>query len=451
MNEVLNFRYPSFIYPAIQDQRHYVVVPAGRQIGKTYNFVSWICSETLKLGCNSLWVDTVQGNISKYIDRYFRVILKPIWRDCHWYDQKKVLRLPKGCIDFGSAQEPQNLEGFNYKRVVLNEAGHILKKESLWYNTLQPMIKADDNQTRIIGTPKGRGLFEEMYNWGLDASKEDWGSYRFTVYDSPYWTLDQIESKKEHIPEAIWKQEYLAEFNAFAGMIYPDFMEERHVRDVPEKEYSDIYFVVLDNGWEHPTACILAKEDIHNNIWVMDEFREKHLSVGDIRRRIDLMLMQNGISFKEINTWLIDPASRGTQQTSTQSIYEQLNELGLPFVVADNDVMAGISRVTSLFRSGKLFISPRCEKMIAEVKDYHWKEYSNGGYGENPKPYKIGDDLVDTLRYLVQSRPDYLDKPVAEAPKGTLEALLLNSEKKRDNGVLGEVEPVDLDEIMVQK
>jgi hypothetical protein len=32
-------------------------------------------------------------------------------------------------IDFGSAERPENLEGFSYDFVVLNEAGIILKKE----------------------------------------------------------------------------------------------------------------------------------------------------------------------------------------------------------------------------------------------------------------------------------------------------------------------------------
>ena len=45
-NIELDFKYPEFILPAINDQSHYVIVPAGRQIGKTYNFAQWICKET---------------------------------------------------------------------------------------------------------------------------------------------------------------------------------------------------------------------------------------------------------------------------------------------------------------------------------------------------------------------------------------------------------------------
>lgn len=408
----VDFKYPEFIKNAIYDESHYVVVPAGRQTGKTYNFVQWLCRETMKLDCPSLWVDTVHTNIDKYVERYFRPILKPIILHCDWNAQKKILKLPRGYIDFGSAQKPENLEGFNYKRAVLNEAGHILKKDSLWHNTIMPMIKAEDNQTRIIGTPKGQNLFYELYLRGLGDKNREYSSYHYSVYDSPYWTKEQIEEVKKKTPELIWKQEYMASFEAFAGMIYPDFKEEVHCKTTPDRQLTDIFFVVLDPGWEHPTACILAKEDRDGNVFVMDEFRESHLHVKDISNYISSMLIRNGLKEENIEIFLIDPASKGTQQTSGQSILFQLQEEGWGFVVADNNVMAGISRVTRMIRENKLFIDKvKCPKLFEEIKGYHWKEYSDGGYGMNPAPYKIGDDLVDCLRYLCQSRPDYYEHP----------------------------------------
>ena len=110
--------------------------------------------------------------------------------------------------------------------------------------------------------------------------------------------------------------------------------------------------------------------------------------------------------------FIIDPASKGTQQTSGQSILYQLQEEGWGFVPANNDVMAGISRVTRLFRENRLFYAKgRVPKLIEETKNYHWKEYSDGTYGMKPTPYKIGDDLMDCIKYLALSRPDYFEHP----------------------------------------
>lgn len=411
----LDLKYPEFIIPAITDQSHYVVMPAGRQVGKTYNFAQWLCQETMENNCPSLWIDTIHTNIDKYVERCFRPILKPLLLYCDWNAQKKILTLPQGYIDFGSAQKPENLEGFNYKRVVLNEAGHILKKSSLWHNTLKAMIKAEDNKTRIIGTPKGRNLFYELYLLGLEGDNE-YASYKYTVYDSPYWTPEQIEEVRKITPELIWKQEYMASFEAFAGLIYPDFREEIHVKVVPDRKVTDIFFIALDPGWEHPTACILAKEDVEGNLFVMDEFREQHLDVSGISNNIKSLLVRNGLTEENIEMFIIDPASKGTQQTSGQSIIFQLQEEGWGFVPANNDVMAGISRVTRMFRENKLFIAKnKCPKLEDELRKYHWKEYLDGTYGMKPTPYKIDDDLVDTLKYLCLSRPDYFEHPKINA------------------------------------
>ena len=407
----LEFNYPEFILPAINSNKHFVVVPAGRQTGKTYNFAQWIIRETMRLNCPSLWVDTVHTNIDKYIERYFKPLLKPISSYCDWNAQKKILKLPCGYIDFGSAQKPENLEGFNYKRAVLNEAGHILKKDSLWHNTIMPMIKAEDNQTRIIGTPKGQNLFYELFLRGL-AKDPEYESFQYTVYDSPYWSAKQIEDVRRKTPELIWKQEYMASFEAFAGMIYPDFKEEIHCKASPERKVTDIFFVSLDPGWEHPTACILAKEDLEGNLFVIDEFRESHLHVGDISRYLQSMLVRNGLKEEDIEMFIIDPSGRKTDQTSGQSILFQLQEEGWGFVPANNDLMPGISRVTRMIRENRLFIDKnRCPLLVEEIKNYHWKEFNDGSYGMDPTPYKIGDDLVDTVRYLCMARPDYFEHP----------------------------------------
>ena len=406
----LNLWYPEFIRPAIYDESHFVIVPAGRQTGKTWNFVQWICEETLDLQCPSLWVDTVHTNIDKYIERYFKPILDPIWKYCDWHQQKKILRLPgKGFIDFGSAQKPENLEGFNYKRAVLNEAGHILSKSSLWDNTLMPMVKADDNRTRIIGTPKGKNKFSKLYDLGLSGNPE-YKSYKYTVYDSPFWTEQQINNIRATTIDTVWGQEYMADFTQFKGMIYPDFNEAKHTKVSP-RELTDIFFIGLDVGWNHPTAGLLIKEDKDRNIFVIDEFRESNMTSKDITNALRGMLARNDLDSDKIEMYVIDPASRATQQTSGQSMMEQLQEEGWGFMPGINDVMAGINRITRLLREDKLFVSKRCSMLREELLDYHWKEWKEGTDQSRNRPYKVGDDLVDALRYLGMSRPDWYEHP----------------------------------------
>ena len=78
--------------------------------------------------------------------------LGPIAKMCHYDKVKKVLKFPNNYyIDFGSAERADHLEGFQYDRTIINEAGIVMKKNALWDNTIQPMTKGDTNLTRIIG------------------------------------------------------------------------------------------------------------------------------------------------------------------------------------------------------------------------------------------------------------------------------------------------------------
>ena len=91
----------------------------------------------------------------------------------------------------------------------------------------------------------------------------------------------------------MFKQEYLASFEKFEGLIYPDFNEVRHCKE-SDKALTDIYFVGLDVGWNHPTAGLLVKEDTNGNLFVVDEFREQFLTAKEISNQLNGMLIRNG-------------------------------------------------------------------------------------------------------------------------------------------------------------
>ncbi len=106
------------------------IARAGRRWGKTRGAAirgMARCSETKGLRC--LWVDTVQTNIDKYVNEVFLPLLPR--QAYEWNAHQKSLKILPGIlgsqIDFRSAERPQNIEGFGYQMIVMNEAGIILK------------------------------------------------------------------------------------------------------------------------------------------------------------------------------------------------------------------------------------------------------------------------------------------------------------------------------------
>ena len=310
-------------------------------------------------------------------------------------------------ITLRSGENPDRLRGVGLDWIWLDEACFMSK--AVW-EVVYPTLTDRRGVAWVTTTPQG-------YDWVYDTfykpavnKEEGFEAWKFTTLDNPYIDKELVEKAKKDLSEIMFKQEYLASFEKFEGLIYPEFSEARHIRE-SEKALTDIYFIGLDVGWNHPSAGLLIKEDIQHNLFVVDEFREQYLTASDISNELRGLIARNGLREQDIQTYLIDPASKGTQQTSGQSMMFQLQEEGWPFVPANNDVMAGINRVTRLIRENRLFISKRCSKLIDEMNNYHWRKWDEEKDTDRAKPFKLGEDLVDSLRYVIHSRPDYFEHP----------------------------------------
>ncbi len=200
----------------------YIIVPKGRRFGMTKgaanNFIKIALAGEFKKG---LWVDTVNANIERYVERYFLPALNTLPPEMwSWRKQQKILQIKDSYIDFRSVDQPENIEGFGYEYAFLNEAGIILKNQYLWNNAIRPMLWDYKCKTIIGGTPKGKGVFFELYQRGLDANQPDFASFTFTTFDNPYIQHEQIMEDIKSMPERVVKQEIYAEFLDDTGVVF---------------------------------------------------------------------------------------------------------------------------------------------------------------------------------------------------------------------------------------
>jgi len=219
INVVLNIA--EFILKPFVSVIKFVIIRAGRRSGKTYNAVEWICIELMSDVMTGLWVDTTQLNLKKYVTKYFKPILGEAWELCDYNAQMHMITFPNGSIlEMGSAQRPELLEGFEYDRGVINEAGIVFKmKPDLWDNTLRAMFKGKNTLVKIIGTPKGKrdkktpdGLSTYFRLSEKCKINDDWKEYKYRSEDSPFWDKKELAQIKKETPPQKYKQEYNAEF-----------------------------------------------------------------------------------------------------------------------------------------------------------------------------------------------------------------------------------------------
>ena len=260
---IKNFRKQQEIFSS---PSKYTIVVKGRRFGLTKgaanDFIKCALEGSFKKG---LWVDTVNSNIDKYIERYMIPHLNKLPRTMWtWRKQAKMVQILDSYIDFRSADTPENMEGFGYDKAFLNEAGIILKDEYLWNNAIMPMFwDYPDARVVIGGTPKGRGKFYELHQRGL-AGEVNYKSFHFTSFDSPFEHIHKaIREDLETMPDRVIQQEIYARFLEDTGVVFRNFAEIMDA--VPQKPMRDHRYIIGVDLARVEDFTVLAVYDATSN------------------------------------------------------------------------------------------------------------------------------------------------------------------------------------------
>ena len=212
-----------------------------------------------------LWVDVVNSNIDRYIERYFIPHLKLLPSDLwSWRKQAKMLTIADAYIDFRSADTPETMEGFGYDKLFINEAGIVLKDEYLWNNAIRPMLwDYKDVQAVIGGTPKGKGVFYELCERGKDPDQTQFEFFTFTSFDNPFIDTQAIRDDMQNMPERVIEQEIYAKFLEDTGVVFRGFMDIMDATPQPPQD-NHTYIMGVDLA-KVQDFTVLAIYDMGNN------------------------------------------------------------------------------------------------------------------------------------------------------------------------------------------
>jgi hypothetical protein len=224
-----------------------IVYVKGRRAGGTTGMVLRLIELARERpGSRHLWIDTVHRNIERVARRYF---LPRLGKDeAEWHVTKLGLSFANGSlVDFGSVQHPEHLEGFGYHGLWVNEAGIVLKDETLYHHTLRPMLlDAGSAQCCFVGTPKGRGLFQRMYAWGQDPAQPDWKSFHDPSAVNPAVNTSMLEAARADMPERVYRQEILAEFVDGATSVFRNLERAAVAQEEREGVPGAVYTMGVD-------------------------------------------------------------------------------------------------------------------------------------------------------------------------------------------------------------
>lgn len=293
--------------------------------GRRFGFTKGAANNTIKVALEGkkkkgLWVDTVNSNIERYVERFFIPSLKKLpdhmWK---WQKQQKVLHIANFYMDFRSVDTPENIEGFGYDYMILNEAGIILKDPYLWSNAIRPMMWDSDCQVFIGGTPKGGGgVFEDLYRRGLDPLQPGFASFKVTSFDNPYIPREVIEEDMKSMPQRVVQQEIYGEFLEDTGVVFRGMKEVAVLNPAGEDPIPDHIYVIGADLAKVEDFTVLAVYDRKTNHQVM-QMRFNQLEWPFVRSRIQEVS-------KKYNNALVILDSTGVGNPT----FDDLSRMGVP-------------------------------------------------------------------------------------------------------------------------
>lgn len=391
---------------------------AGRRTGKTQNFTNVGITEALSKHQRILWGDVQHGNILRYFDKYFRPVLSQLPAGSWSFNQQlKELRVINketrsltsnkvSIIDFRSADaHRQTWEGFAYHKIILNEAGIILRDPLLYKETIRPMmLDYADSQLFAIGVPKGKygigGVDHPLYVLSQEAATGNPRYYQQvnTSYDSPVATKDDIDEIVKELggPNSLTvKQEIYAEF--VDGVTEPflwAFNYAKHVQPCDFNQYLPVYL-----AWDFnvESTCLII-QFYDNQIRVIDEY---HM------RGIDNIALAAQNAYQWPRMYINGDASGNNDNAGNESWYQQLKGVlrvgweSFHVPKANPRHKASWNQCNWLFENMDIIIDPRCKMLIRDLETV--EVIRVGNKIEINKSDESKTHWLDPLRYHINS------------------------------------------------
>lgn len=191
------------------------------------------------------------------------------------------------------------------------------------------------------------------------------------------------------------------------GLIYTMFSDKNLYDELSEKtRFISYREITVDYGTTNPCVFLDTYDD-GKTIWIEREYRwdsrsEEAMRTGHPQKTdkeyADDMEQFMGSEAKEQCGIIVDP--------SAASFIQELRSRGWFVKAADNEVLDGIRKVSTMIATGRIMVNRNnCPGLVAEMSTYAWDEKA-AERGEE-KPVKTADHSEDALRYKINSLPEW--------------------------------------------
>jgi len=300
------------------------------------------------------------------------------------------------CIGANDARATKKLQGTGFQYVYGDEI-------TTWPEEFFNMLKSrlDKKNSKFDGTCNPEGPYHWLKQDIIDNEKLDVYHQHFTIDDNPFLSDEFVKQLKLEYT-GVWYQRYiLGKWVLAEGLVYPDFDDNNLYDKLPKIKQE---WIAIDYGITNDTVFQHIGLGYDNKLYVMHEYRWGEASSGSAKTDVQLRekLQEFILKYNITPQWIfIDPSAKSFIVELYQH-RKQFSQFGR-VAKANNEVLDGIRRVSSLVANNRLMINPKLEKLTQEFNSYSW-DSKKQEVGED-KPIKEHDHGLDALRYLINGIP----------------------------------------------
>jgi hypothetical protein len=342
-------------------------------------------------------------------------IMKDILRDCpkqrrpRWMSKDKTFLFPNGSIyklaglNDGHADD---LRGTKCHLGGVDEAGFVDDLNYAIRSVLMPQT-LDTGGTLLVSSTPPRSMAHPYVEFATKCAEK--GAYiRRDIHSTDYSKklIDSYAEEAGGYGSTDWRREYLAEFVTDSNLAIVPEWDDKYIR-APEQPGLYRYYhkyTAMDIGVRDLTAGLHAYYDyLHAKLIVEAEFT---ISGRQMTTPMIAALVKDG----EKKIWGDNPlVYRRVADNNNLQLINDLNILhSLGFYGTSKDELpAMVNKLRVWIKSGRLIVSPKCEKLIGCLQGGIWKSDEAVGkeFGRIPK-YGHFDHLA-ALIYLVRNVDEF--------------------------------------------
>ncbi len=236
--------------------------------------------------------------------------------------------------------------------------------------------------------------------WLLKLAEKDAMHIHFAMDDNPGLSEETKERYRRQYSGVFYQRYILGRWVMSEGLIY-DMFDETANTYRPEDRPVGLYSVAqrtiaVDYGTANPTVFL----DIWDDGEAIRVDREYYWdSRKEYRQKTDAEYADDLLAFMGDSPCavIVDP--------SAASFIAELRSRGAYVVPANNEVLDGIRRASSLMQQRTLLVCTDCGNLLGELSEYMWDDKA-AARGED-RPVKQSDHCADALRYYINALPEW--------------------------------------------